>query len=529
MRFCLSRIRTEIETFRNLLVQNRFLFLSSVLIPVTLYLHLTIQNSFLLPFFIDAVNPVLLALLSAGIFLMSCRCFRNGLLALLHSQLPTVFFFTYRAYNEAVLTRMERGVTTCYLLLFLILGGVLILCLRKRHLGRTGAILVFCTVVLLFLFQGANLLYLHFLRESGVNRQYVHPPVISANLPTPNIYWIHCDGLLGVEAFQKYFHDPQTSFRKELQKRSFFIYDSARMNGNCSTISAVAALMNPEYYDGFLSSRLLPGRNGRWQFVHGDQLAFYRLIANQFYRSFEKKGYRVTVIPKDLWSASYVEKLSSMEEYYRSRLQTKSIEMFGYIARWMPSALLFRNWEKRGSATLDSGDLPGLAEDYVENNSAYLHAVQNLSLSETPSLTVIKNFSAHVPYVYDEKGNLISSSFENSDPADYAPQHFLTTRVLLWTVEKILEKDPDAVIVLQADHGLHCTTRQQILDFFGETCNPDDLWNQVFSAVRIPPRFRNGTESCMAQSPLNIVRYLINSFVGAGNCSYINPGENGGT
>lgn len=524
-----TQIRMEVRMFWDLILQNRFLFLSSLLIPVIIYMHMTIRNGFLLPLFMDMINPLLLEILSTGIFLLSCRCFHNGVLAFLHSQLPTIFFFTYRFYNKLVLNVLEVGVTTCYLLLFLILGGIMFICFRKWkwNLNRTGEILIFCTIMLLFLFQCVYLLHLNFQRKPFIDRQYIQTPKISPNLPSPNIYWVHCDGLLGRNSFRKYFKDSQESFCRELQKRSFFIYDSARLNSNCSTISAVAALMNPEYYDKALASSLLPGRNEQWLFIHEDQLAFYRLVANQFYRSFEKKGYQVTVIPKDLWSASYVEIYSSMEEYYCSRLELKNFEIFGYISRWMPSSLLYQKWENIAE-TIPPVKLPEITEEYVEKNFAYFHAVHHLPVPQKPSLTVIKCFSAHVPYIYDQKGDLISSLSDNSNPADYAAQHFLTTRILLWTVEKILEKDPDALIVLQADHGLHCSTRKQLLDFFGEDCNPDDLWNQVFSAVRVPLRFRNGTEAYMAQSPLNIVRYLINSFVGEGNCSYITPEQNGG-
>ncbi len=522
-------IRLEVKMFWNLILQNRFLFLTSLLIPMIIYMHITIQNGFLLPLFMDMLNAILLVILAMGSFLLSHRCFHNGLLALLHSQLPTIFLFTYRFYNKAVFRLLEVGVTTCYLLLFLVIGGILSISFRKWKwkLNQTGEVLIFCTMLLLFLFQSVSLLYLRSQRKSYIDFQYIQTPKISANLPSPNIYWIHCDGLLGVNSFRKYFKDSQDSFLKELQKRSFFIYDSARLNGNCSTVSAVAALMNPEYYDEVLSFWLQPGRNSRWQSIHEDQLAFYRLIANQFYRSFEKKGYQLSVIPKDLWSASYVEIYSSMEKYYWSRLYLKNIEIFGYISRWMPFSLLYRKWENVPEMTVPEA-VSGIAGDYVEKNIAYFHAVHHLSAPQKPSLTVIKCFSAHVPYIYDQKGDLISSLSDNSNPADYAAQHLLTTRILLWTVEKILEKDPDALIVLQADHGLHCSTRKQLLDFFGEDCNPDDLWNQVFSAVRVPPRFRNGTEAYMAQSPLNIVRYLINSFVGEGNCSYITPEQNGG-
>ena len=511
------------ERFENR-ISSLLLTLVSGLLPLILYLHLTVQNRALLPFWSDFVNPVCIGVLCSGIFLTGRWLFRNNLLAVLLSQLLTLFFYTYRFYNSLVLHCLTVGVTTLYLILFTLFGVILILCFRKWRfeLSHKGSVFVACAIFLLFLFQCASFLNLHFQQNSCVDERFVHSPKVSSSLPSPNIYWIHCDGFLGIHSFQKYFHDSQDSFRNELRKKSFFIYDSAYLTASCSTKVAVTALMNPEFYDRFLIHHVQPERKDSWKSKNENLLAFYRLVANQFYRTFEEKKYQIAVLPKDRWYA-YVGRFPSMNEYYSFYLQAKRIDIFGYIARWMPGSFFVKNKEYLKAIRVYRNNCPDTHEDYIQNNLLYIHTIQNLPIPDQPALTIIKCFSAHIPYAYDKNGKLLNTFPDHSDPEDYKAQHLLTTRVLLWTVENILEKDPDAVIVLQADHGLHCTTERQLREYFGEKCNPHELWNQVFSAVRIPKKFRNGDEKYMAQTPLNIVRYLINSFVGPGNCSYIKP------
>ena len=140
------------ERFENR-ISCLFLTLVSGLIPLILYLHLTVQNRALLPFWSDFVNPVCIGVLCSGIFLTGRWLFRNNLLAVLLSQLLTLFFYTYRFYNSLVLDRLTQGVTTLYLVLFALCGVILILCFRKWRfeLSRRGNILFSCVIFLLFL------------------------------------------------------------------------------------------------------------------------------------------------------------------------------------------------------------------------------------------------------------------------------------------------------------------------------------------------------------------------------------------
>ena len=111
---------------------------------------------------------------------------------------------------------------------------------------------------------------------------------------------------------------------------------------------------------------------------------------------------------------------------------------------------------------------------------------------------------------------------KNTDPENYPEQHRFSAAFLRRMITRIVESDPDAVIVVQADHGLHGTTEAQIYRAFGKGAVPADLWNHTISAVRVPLKYRNGNEERMRNSPLNISRYLINSFVGRGNYEYRN-------
>lgn len=109
----------------------------------------------------------------------------------------------------------------------------------------------------------------------------------------------------------------------------------------------------------------------------------------------------------------------------------------------------------------------------------------------------------HFPYQYNADG---SENPNDTDIHSYGPQHVYSAQVLLNLVDMILERDPDAVIVLQADHGLHGETEQTIAAAFGEDAVLP-IWNGVLSAIRVPPAVQSGAEHYALEDPLNMARY----------------------
>jgi hypothetical protein len=84
--------------------------------------------------------------------------------------------------------------------------------------------------------------------------------------------------------------------------------------------------------------------------------------------------------------------------------------------------------------------------------------------------------------------------------------------VMFNTIDMILERNPNAIIVIQADHGLHLhgTQRQLLAEGFTDE-EVAHLQNSVISAVRIPEQYGGLDEPL---DPRNITRELINRFVG---------------
>jgi hypothetical protein len=79
-------------------------------------------------------------------------------------------------------------------------------------------------------------------------------------------------------------------------------------------------------------------------------------------------------------------------------------------------------------------------------------------------------------------------------------------------IDIILDNNPDAVIVLQSDHGFHAPfTQAAIMELGHDLETIAVLQRTVLSAVRIPEVY-GGQSAPIA--PKNIARELVNRFVG---------------
>jgi hypothetical protein len=137
-------------------------------------------------------------------------------------------------------------------------------------------------------------------------------------------------------------------------------------------------------------------------------------------------------------------------------------------------------------------------------------------------------------FIYDENGNIYRELL--ADPGDlnlYYPQHLYAIKQMMAQIDTILAYDPEAVIVVQADHGIHAIgPGSSTVDFdsdfmFARGYSLEDQLNlnlQVMSAVRIPPQYGELAEPL---DPLDISRYLVEHFIGGGNYEYLYYQEGG--
>ncbi len=483
---------------------------------------------------------VIAALISFLIFVVftgTALLFHNTSLAFCLASLTIVFLFTFRwLYNPAMAPDMAMGQAFCF---FLGIGAfVCWLFLKKKyHFKKPFVIIVAAASLLLFLFNMAQAVPLavkscdvrdlDVLKDSTV---WNFRP--DRDLPSPNIYWIHCDGMLGFDAFEKYYHDGQPEFRKFLSDRGFYINPKACFEAFHQTNWALVCLMCPMAYDSLLSSYLVPrdkaGRLKKPKDAGMDfVLSYLRLCRNELYNAFLQKGYHLYFIPDD--------RNTYLDYFPSGRVELEKINfslrigeflntVFGPLGKWFPLRLYdFRPVARQlpDSNSAEAWPRSILHSDYGGLNASFLNGVSSIPRYDSPRLVIIKQFGTHAPYVYDASGKRSAAAGYISDPLRYPAQHRFISSVTEEVIRVILRSDPDAVIVLQGDHGLHMTKISQFHSAFGSSAVPKELWNSGISAVRIPEKYRRGNEKYLLAGPLNITRYIINSFVRAGTYKYV--------
>ena len=79
---------------------------------------------------------------------------------------------------------------------------------------------------------------------------------VEENLPTPNIYWVHVDGMMNIEDMNKYFNYYNKPLVNYLTEKGYLINEEATLVANHKTHTALAAMFNPNYYDKVLGEYL---------------------------------------------------------------------------------------------------------------------------------------------------------------------------------------------------------------------------------------------------------------------------------
>lgn len=348
--------------------------------------------------------------------------------------------------------------------------------------------------------------------------------VVDSSAKSPNVFWIHPDGMLGVSSVKKYFGEDQKEFLAALHERGFEINEAANFEARHSTGIAIPVLLNPYAYDMWLRDEIFSAK----ETLNGYELSF--LSENgEFPNAFALRDYDINVVGyfysyypiknSRMWMSG-VRKILSYEEInndwkmgalsFNNPYIIKAIEFL--IRKFAGEEYRAKIPEERLKEIFMNGwDASNRYLDVASGLYDTLHGF--VAPTRKPNLTFIHYFTPHYPFVHAEDGTIIHSP-QNKNPLDYYSQHVWSARILLGLIDIILEKDPDAVIVVQADHGVHANTEDELKKYFGSDVNPLEIWNSTMSALRVPAEYKTGDEHYALETPLNMTRYLVNSFVG---------------
>jgi len=400
---------------------------------------------------------------------------------------------------------------------------------------------------------------------------------IDLNLPHPNIYWLHMDGMIGFDMVERYFKDSQTELKKDLGDRGFVINKNARLEAGYTRI-AMPAMLSPVFFDSYLAdifSRVAQLTRAQRENAINDFMTKDGFSLNDdIFPKIE--------ILKALFDVGYINIGNSIslsqsqnmnifiEENYESPYVTigldeirKAINAFNILVEFKElitdaSALSIVKlktddiFEKRRPVANPKPLLAyqEMVDKYINGYSdsnismAYMiNVMKYVTLTKTPHFVYFMNGTTHTDkiiydeyigysFYMDENGNYFKEWLD--DPFDvhlYLPQHKYAIKQMIAQIDTILENDPDAVIILQGDHGIHCYGYNNFPYDFGAMSargyNLEDQLNlnlSVISAVRIPPKYGKLSQPL---EPLDIARYLVNNFVGKGNYDYLYYKEEG--
>ena len=324
---------------------------------------------------------------------------------------------------------------------------------------------------------------------------YVNP-----TLPHPDIYWFHMDGLMSIEKVEEFWGLDYDHFREKLHARGFLIYEGAQFNGGFSD-AAMPALLSPAFYDSFwgeqlasaetmltderatqLFQQVLPrvGLEGR------EDIAPYFELFGAFFAG----GYELTI-------HTYFEYLpTSFGHLYGEELVARG-EWNRFTGSYLPAFLS------------EITPLPMIHHEPIRKDTYITHLVD---IEPVANFTWFEYMDAHMGSMEHRVTEV--TEVPNNRRYDLYPT--LGFEYSFWKmmgeINRILERNPNAVIIVQSDHGIHISDAQEHLLEQGYSHEQIlMLMHSVFSAVRIPDVY-GGLEEPIA--PLNITRELVNRFVG---------------
>lgn len=246
---------------------------------------------------------------------------------------------------------------------------------------------------------------------------------------TPNVYYLIFDEYGGDENLESYFGFDNSSFYVQLEEQGFSISHSSRNTESCWSDTLIPNMLNLDY----VADDSMPERIRR-NYLKDPTLA-------QLFRS---NGYQINLINH----RSYLDISGARELTQGQTEDTISDYLFHNSIYcklpWVKDKLslwMFENYRDNYQGPLEN------ALDALKN---CYRAAQG-----QPTLTISYIQCPHAPFLYNADGSVrdLFNGWQWKDASLYPGQLQYLNTVILETIDNIQKNDPDAVILLQSDHG----------------------------------------------------------------------------
>lgn len=514
-------------------------FIVSILPPSFFLLYLYQRNATYLSIWHTLIAIAIFTLVAIIIHLLILKLIKSSGTAALINNVLWILFFTIRApyWLFNLIVRKNLVIYLSIIIIITIVIITLIIQYKKilqkyiiiKILFAFWSVIIIINIILTVLYTINN--HSKYIADDS---NYKTEFIVDTSLQSPNIYWLLMDGMLGFKAMEHLFNDPQPEFNSQLIERGFIINKDAQFEALHTTANCIPALMCPKYYDIYFVPKLKFHNFIDNELTKSSNSA---RVKNELILAFYKKGYKTSCIVTlpDIYyftpDVLYFNKQKMIIKKKENNISDqKTIEklfaFFSLLSNNTPLgklAFVYNNFMNQYIRNFFLADIQTISsqpnniitsffgEFYQGIDKWYLSALTDAVNYSGPKLVILHDMKAHVPYTYNKQGKRNKQNI--LDPYNYPSQHSFASTIAISYIDFILNIDPEAIIVLQSDHGLHYERTKQLFIYKYGKIDEDVrlMQNQTISAIRIPEKW-GGLEQPI--EPLNITRLLVNKFVG---------------
>ncbi|MDD6023966.1 MAG: hypothetical protein PUC06_07000 [Oscillospiraceae bacterium] len=331
---------------------------------------------------------------------------------------------------------------------------------------------------------------------SGKNHEDAKAPVMECyeektfSGEKPNVYFFLFDEYGGYECLEHYYKYDNSPFYDAMEQRGFTVTKSCHNTESILTVTLVPNLMNMNYVAE--DSMSVKTRDAM-------------LVMPNFFRTFRDNGYAInlinhvdyfgtegcTVLTENQSRRTISDYLLKNSLYHYLKPVKDLLNMFikaDYVATYTDA--LFNAMDAGRSCTQFVGEGPTLTMGYFQ----------------TP----------HAPTILDKNGKLVDN-YENvgwcwGEFQYYLGQLEFVNSFILEAVDNIIANDPDALIILQSDHGVRQAKHYYELGWWTTYDAPtENLYQQnIMNFVR----YRGETFPIEGEIGINSLRIILNQVFG---------------
>ncbi len=380
---------------------------------------------------------------------------------------------------------------------------------------------------------------------------------VNEELIAPNIYYIHCDGMMNFKEIEKYFGYNNQYLKQYLTNESFIINEDAKLISGYRTQRALVALFNPNYYDNFFNDYLIDLENYNLEKQASTKkiVDYYELeekrLKNELFLFLKAKDYTTIDIGEyngftsldadyyyDFYNYNSNYKISEKDDNFRlitnnidnnyrklytRFIHSKDILSYTFLANLITDITPIKS-TNINYQNIDTSNYPHINYAYKQNNywipQAILKGLEKTTEIDNHHFTFIDFNVNHSPFLFDASGNLNNKKdwyYLNNYIGNYIYSNYLLTDIINY----IKDNDPNAIIFLQGDHGIHDAKTQDMKQYFNLDIEEiQTIRNSTISAYYIPKELSTGDEVYL-NNPLNISRYIINNYISKNNYQYL--------